>query len=40
MSGEDFKNALNNVSSFVEKLVKVFTDLYLFIKEQLEGLQK
>lgn len=40
MTAEDFKNGLNNVSSFIEKLVKVFTDLYLFIKEQLDSLQK
>ncbi len=40
MSAEDFRNGLNNVASFVEKLVKVFKDLYLFLKEQLEGFQK
>ena len=37
---EDFKEGMDSIGVFIEKLVKVFTDLYLFIKEQLESFQK
>lgn len=37
---EDFKEGMDSIGVFIEKIVKVFTDLYLFIKEQIENLQK
>lgn len=37
---DDFKEGMDSIGSFIEKIVKVFTDLYLFIKEQIENLQK
>lgn len=40
MTAEDLRNGLANVSSFIEKLIKVFTDLYNFRKEQMESFQK
>lgn len=40
MTMNNFKNGLDNISSFIEKLVKVFKDLYLFIKGQFEEAQE
>lgn len=40
MTAEDFRNGMYNLGSFIEKLFKVLKDAYLFIKEQLEDMQK
>ncbi len=40
MSKDDFKEGMDTIAGFIERLYKVFKDLYLFVKEQLEGLKK
>ena len=40
MSADDFREGMDSVAGFIEKIIKVFKDLYLFLKEQLDKLQK
>ena len=40
MSLGEFKEGMDTISGFIEKIIKVFKDAYLFIKEQLESYMK
>ena len=40
MSLGEFKEGMDTISGFIEKIIKVFKDAYLFIKEQIEGYMK
>ena len=40
MSSGEFREGMDSIAGFIERLYKVFKDLYLFIKTQLEGLKK
>lgn len=40
MSIDEFKEGMDTISGFVEKIIKVLKDLYLFIKEQFESFNK
>ena len=40
MSLGEFKEGMDTIGGFIEKIFKVFKDAYLFIKEQLESYMK
>ena len=40
MSLGEFKEGMDTIAGFIEKIIKVFKDAYLFIKEQIEGYMK
>ena len=40
MSLGEFKEGLDTIAGFIDRIVKVFKDAYLFIKEQLESFMK
>ena len=40
MSSGEFREGMDSIGGFIEKIVKVMKDLYLFIKTQLENFKK
>lgn len=40
MFRDDFVIGMDSIGSFIEKLIKVFKDLYTFLKEQIDGAKK
>ena len=37
---DDFKEGMDSIASFIERMIKVMKDLYSYIKEQLESFNK
>ena len=40
MSADDFREGMDSVAGFIEKIIKVFKDLYVYLKEQIEKISK
>ena len=40
MSSGEFREGKDSIAGFIEKIVKVMKDLYLYIKTQLENFKK
>lgn len=40
MSADDFREGMDSVAGFVEKIIKVLKDLYVYLKEQIEKISK
>ena len=40
MSSGDFREGMDTIGGFIDRIVKVMKDLYLFIKGQLESFKK
>ena len=40
MSSGEFREGMDSIAGFIEKIIKVMKDLYLYIKTQLENFKK
>ena len=40
MSSGEFREGMDSIAGFVEKIIKVMKDLYTFLKTQLENFKK